>query len=156
MPKNSQRLTCSHSSPLPLSSLRGEGAAEGCSNVTSTMVFANGVSSKFHSDLFADREPVRVVMPEDEGIITIANRGTLSPQRGEGLRVRGETTPVVEEKCAFDCQRGPKSSMNSRNLTPPLNPLPVAGRGDRNRLTSVYLTIIPPAQLCVQVFENIH
>jgi hypothetical protein len=35
-----------------------------------------------------------VVMPDDEEIMTIAQRGSLAPQRGEGLRVRGESTPV--------------------------------------------------------------
>jgi len=40
-------------------------------------------------------EPERIVMPEGERIITICDRGSLAPQRGEGLRVRGETASVV-------------------------------------------------------------
>jgi len=34
-------------------------------------------------------------MPGDEEIMTTADRGSLAPQRGEGLRVRGETASVV-------------------------------------------------------------
>jgi hypothetical protein len=36
-----------------------------------------------------------VVMPDDEEIMTIAQRGSLAPQRGEGLRVRGEIAQIV-------------------------------------------------------------
>jgi hypothetical protein len=47
-------------------------------------------SSVFHSDLLTAHEPQRVVMPEDKEIVTMADRGSLYPQRGEGLRVRRE------------------------------------------------------------------
>jgi hypothetical protein len=33
-----------------------------------------------------------VATPKDERILTTADRGSLAPQRGEGPRVRGETT----------------------------------------------------------------
>jgi hypothetical protein len=46
----------------------------------------------FPSDLFTAHEPERVVMPEAEQITATADRGSLSPQRGEGPRVRGEIT----------------------------------------------------------------
>jgi hypothetical protein len=49
-------------------------------------------SSVFPSDLLTGHEPERIVMPEDEGIMMFADCGSLSPQRGEGLRVRGEIT----------------------------------------------------------------
>jgi len=45
-------------------------------------------------------EPQKVVMPEDEGIMTMSQRGSLAPQRGEGLRVRGEIAYVVENQFA--------------------------------------------------------
>jgi len=42
--------------------------------------------------------PLRAVvaMPDDAQITTTAQRGSLAPQRGEGLRVRGEIAQVVE------------------------------------------------------------
>jgi hypothetical protein len=39
-----------------------------------------------------------IFKPEDERTITIAQRGSLAPQRGEGLRVRGEIAPIVENR----------------------------------------------------------
>ena len=48
-----------------------------------------------NSGLLTVREPQRGGVPEDEKIVTMADRGSLSPQRGEGLRVRGETAQVV-------------------------------------------------------------
>jgi hypothetical protein len=43
-------------------------------------------------------KPARIVMPVDEEIMTITHCGSLAPQRGEGLRVRGETASVVENQ----------------------------------------------------------
>ena len=37
-----------------------------------------------------------VAMPIAEEIMTMAHRDSLAPQRGEGLRVRGEIAQVVE------------------------------------------------------------
>ena len=53
----------------------------------------------FRSDPLTGHEPETVVKPEDEEIMTIAHRGSLGPQRGEGVAgVRSETTSVVERK----------------------------------------------------------
>jgi len=41
-------------------------------------------SSLFHSGLLTGHESERVVMPEDEEMVTMADRGSLSSQRGEG------------------------------------------------------------------------
>jgi hypothetical protein len=49
-------------------------------------------SSVFLSDLLMGHEPV---MWDDAQIIATADRGSLSPQRGEGSRVRGEIAQVV-------------------------------------------------------------
>ena len=43
-------------------------------------------------------EPQKVVVSKDEEIVTMSIRGSLAPQRGEGLRVRGEIAPVTENQ----------------------------------------------------------
>jgi len=47
-------------------------------------------SAMFRSDPLAAHEPQRLVAPEDEELVTTADRGSLAPQRGEGSRVRSE------------------------------------------------------------------
>jgi hypothetical protein len=42
-----------------------------------------------------------VIMPEDEGMMTNVQRGSVAPERGERLRVRGEITRVVENQFPF-------------------------------------------------------
>jgi hypothetical protein len=42
-----------------------------------------------------------VGVPENGEIMTIVHRGSLAPQRGEGLRVRGETTQIVENQIHY-------------------------------------------------------
>jgi len=70
-------------------------------------------------------ESERVVMPEDEEIMKIAQRDSLAPQRGEGLRVRGESTPVF----ALSVVKSPlfplRASASLRGLCPD-----VQGKGD--------------------------
>jgi hypothetical protein len=44
-----------------------------------------------HSDLLTVHEPERVGAPDADEIMTMAYRDSLSPQRGERPRVRGET-----------------------------------------------------------------
>ena len=56
--------------------------------------------SLFRSDLLPAHEPQRVAVPEDEDIVTLADRGSLAPQRGKGLRVRGEIAQVVKIQVA--------------------------------------------------------
>jgi len=53
-------------------------------------------SSLFHLDLLTTHEPFGFGVQEDEKIVTMTDRGSLSPQRGEGSRARGEITQVVE------------------------------------------------------------
>jgi hypothetical protein len=55
-------------------------------------------SSLFHTDLLTGHEPEMVGVPVVERITTIADRGSLAPQRGEGSRVRGEIVQVVENQ----------------------------------------------------------
>jgi len=45
-----------------------------------------------------DIKPERVFMPRDDEIIETFQRGSLAPQRREGLRVRGEITQIVGNK----------------------------------------------------------
>jgi hypothetical protein len=52
----------------------------------------------FHTDLLTGHEPEMVGVPVVERITTIADRGSLAPQRGEGSRVRGEIVQVVENQ----------------------------------------------------------
>ena len=47
------------------------------------------------SDPLTGHEPERVVIPENVQLIVTADCGSLSPQRGEGSRVKGETAQVV-------------------------------------------------------------
>jgi hypothetical protein len=57
---------------------------------------AEDLNPRTHPDLLKAHEPEMVSVPEREKIMTMTNRGSLAPQRGEGSRVRGETAQIVE------------------------------------------------------------
>jgi hypothetical protein len=56
-------------------------------------------------------------MPENEEIISIAVRGALSAQRGEGLRVRGEIAPVQRLSSSHSSPL-PLSSLSGEGAAP--------------------------------------
>ena len=53
-------------------------------------------STLFHPDLLTTHEPQRVGTPEDDEIVRMADRGSLSPRPSEarGVRVRGGRWPI--------------------------------------------------------------
>jgi len=91
--------------------------------------------SVFHSDRLAVLEPQRVGVREDEEIVTMSIRGSLAPQRGEGLRVRGETTSVVETKCLRFMERL-TTPIVAAGVSPAVEPWRPARRQERPLKTS--------------------
>jgi len=84
---------------------------------------------------FSSREPQKVGTPVYEEIMTMAHRGTLAPQRGEGLRVRGETTSVIETNFLRFMERR-TTLIVAAGVSPAVEPWRPARRHNRSLKTS--------------------